>query len=231
MSPQDRIRVPLEKFITRASGIVSKLSAETMINDSAINPFLAKALGFEDFDSLARFYVYQRVGRSLVTSFGMVLEHVVKAIIDGEKGDWWDVVKLSGKRHYYISVKSGPRDMNKDQTMEFSRRAKKEMKSNKKAYPLIGMAYGKKVWPVIVDTLKKQGLDPKKHALAGKDLYQELTGDKNFHKKLLELVVKVESEEIGGKTILDLLDEKVEEISNDFKKKYKNVDELLADTF
>ncbi len=39
-----------------------------MIDESAINPILAKALGFKDFDSLARFYVYQRIGRSLVTS-------------------------------------------------------------------------------------------------------------------------------------------------------------------
>jgi len=227
----NNVAKPLEKFITNASSIISKLTADRMINESAINPFLAKALGFEDFDSLARFYVYQRIGRSLVTSFGMVLENVIRAIIDGDRGVWWDVVKKSGKKNYFISVKSGPRDMNKDQTMEFSRRAKREMSASSKAYPIIGMAYGKKVWPVITDTLQKQGLDPQKHALVGKDLYKELTGDKDFHKKMLGLVVKIESKEIGGKTILDLLDEKVKEISKDFKKKYKDVDDLLADTF
>jgi len=228
---QKKISQPLEKFSSKAYEIISKLSAERMVNENAINPFLAKALGFQDFDSLARFYVYQRVGRSLVTSFGMVLEHVIRAIIDGGKGDWWDVVKVSAKKNYYISVKSGPRDMNKDQTIEFSRRAKEVMRGSNKAYPLIGMAYGKKVWPVITDTLQKQGLDPQKHALAGKRLYEELTGDKNFYKKMLDMLTKVESKEAGGKTILDLVEEKVKEVSNDFKKKYKDVDDLLSDTF
>jgi len=202
-----------------------------MIEESAINPFLAKALGFENFDDLTRFYVYQRVGRSIVTSFGMKLEDVVKTIAGGEKGEWWDVVKKGKNKEYYMSVKSGPRDMNKDQTIEFSRRAKLLMEKNPNAYPIIAMAYGKNVWPVILDTLKKQGLDPKKHALAGKKLYEELTGDKLYHKKLLDLIVTVELKKTGGKTILDLLEEKTKEISKDFQRKYKSIDDLLSDTF
>lgn len=231
MADKDDPSVPLRKFLGRAVAIIERLSAETMIEESAINPFLAKALGFNDFDTLARFYVYQRVGRSLVTSFGMSLEDVVKAIVKGDKGVWWDIVKQTKDKHYYISVKSGPRDMNKDQTMEFSRNAKKIMKENPKAFPIIAMAYGKEVWPVIVDTLRNEKLDPKKHALAGKRLYEELTGDKDYHKKLLDMVTQIELKETGGKTILELLESKVKEIANGFKKKYATVDELLDDTF
>ena len=228
---ETQVSKPLGKFLDRAKKIIDKLSAEKMIQESAINPFLAKALGFNDFDSLTQFYVYQRIGRSLVTSFGMILEDVIKAIVNGERGTWWDVVTTGKDKNYFISVKSGPRDMNKDQTVEFSRHAKKVLKENKNALPIIGMAYGKEVWPVITDTLKKEGLDPQKHALAGKKLYQELTGDKNFHKKLLDLVVSMEASKLGGKSVLDLLDMKIKEISSDFKKKYKTVDDLLADTF
>jgi len=222
---------PLEKFISRAAEIIDELSAEKMINESAINPILAKALGFTDFSALARFYVYQRISRSLVTSFGTHMENLVKAIVDGEKGDWWDVVKKSSKINYYFSVKSGPRDMNKDQTVEFSRRAKKIMREDPKALPIIAMGYGKKAWPVITDTLKAQGLDPNKHSYVGKSLYALLTGDKNYYKKLLNIVVNVESKVIGKKTILQLMDMKVNEITKKFKNKYKNVDELLSDTF
>lgn len=202
-----------------------------MIDESAINPILAKALGFTDFDSLARFYVYQRISRSLVTSFGTHMENIVRLIIDGEKGDWWDVVKKSSKVNYYVSVKSGPRDMNKDQTMEFSHRAKTVMKKDSKALPIIAMGYGKKAWPVITDTLRKQGLDPKKHSYVGKDLYALLSGDDDYYKKLLKIVVNAESKVIGKKTILKLMDEKVNEITKSFKKKYSDVDELLLDTF
>jgi len=231
VSTDAKITKPLEKFISRAAEIIDELSAEKMINESAINPILAKALGFTDFSTLARFYVYQRISRSLVTSFGTHMENLVKIIIDGEKGEWWDVVKKSKKVNYHISVKSGPRDMNKDQTVEFSRRAKKIMGQDPKALPLIAMGYGKKAWPVITDTLKKQGLDPKKHSFVGKDLYELLTGDPNYYKKLLDIVVSAESKVIGKKTILQMMDDKVNEITKSFKNKYKNVDELLLDTF
>jgi len=228
---EEQIKKLLEKFISRAAEIIDDLSSEKMITESAINPILAKALGFADFSSLARFYVYQRISRSLVTSFGTHMENLVKIIVDGEKGEWWDVVKKTPDVNYYISVKSGPRDMNKDQTVEFSRRAKKIMEKDSKALPFIAMGYGKEAWPVITDTLKNQGLDPKKHSYVGKGLYALLSGDKNFYKKLLDFVVNVESEGIGKKTILQLMDDKVNEITKGFNKKYKDINELLLDTF
>lgn len=231
MEKEEKIQRLLEDFITRASQIINELSAEKMIEDSAINPILAKALGFKDFDSLSRFYVYQRIGRSLVTSFGMRMEKLVELVIDGEKGEWWDVVKNSRKANYYVSVKSGPRDMNKDQTVEFSRRARKIMKEDSHAHPFIAMGYGKKAWPIITDTLRKEGLDPKKHSYVGKELYAFLSGEKNYYLRLLDFVVNAESEAIKGKTILKLIDEKVVEICRDFNARYKTVDELLLDTF
>lgn len=231
MSKEAQIQELLADFINNASIIIGKLSSEKMIEESAINPILAKALGFKDFDSLARFYVYQRIGRSLVTSFGMKMENLVKLVIDGEKGVWWDVVKKSNKVNYYISVKSGPRDMNKDQTVEFSRRAKEVMKKDPKAHPFIAMGYGKNAWPVITDTLRRQNLDPEKHTFVGRKLYDQLSGEKDYYLKLLDFVVNVESEIIKGKSIVNLIDDKVEQISKEFKKKYNSVDELLLDTF
>jgi len=228
---EEQIKKLLEKFISRAAEIIDDLSAEKMITESAINPILAKALGFTDFSSLARFYVYQRISRSLVTSFGTHMENLVKIIVDGEKGEWWDVVKKTPTVNYYVSVKSGPRDMNKDQTVEFSRRAKKIMEKDSKALPFIAMGYGKEAWPVITGTLKSQGLDPKKHSYVGKKLYALLSGDKNFYKKILDFVVNVESKVIGKKTILQLMDDKVNEITKGFNKKYKDINELLLDTF
>ena len=231
MSKEEQIQELLTNFIINASKIIGELSAERMIEESAINPILAKALGFKDFDSLARFYVYQRIGRSLVTSFGMKMENLVKLVVDGEKGEWWDVVKKSSKVNYYVSVKSGPRDMNKDQTVEFSRRAKEVMKKDSKAHPFIAMGYGKKAWPVITDTLRRQELDPDHHTYVGKELYALLSGEKDFYKKILDFVVNAESEIIHNKTILELIDDKVGEISRDFKKKYHSIDDLLLDTF
>ena len=58
-----------------------------------------------------------------------------------------------------------------------------------------------------------------------------MSGEENFHKKLLNFVVNIESDVIKGKTILELIDDKVNEITENFKKKYKTVDDLLLDTF
>ena len=231
MAKETEIRELFAGFITRASEIIGKLSAEKMISESAINPILAKSLGLRDFDSLSKFYVYQRIGRSLVTSFGMRMEDLVKHVVDGEKGEWWDVVKKTDAANYYMSVKSGPRDMNKDQTVEFSRRARKVMEEDPKARPFIAMGYGKKAWPVITDTLRKEGLDPNTHAHVGKDLYEILSGEERYHVKLLDLAMSTESEATQGKTVLELIEEKVEEISADFARRYGSVDELLLDTF
>ena len=227
---EPEIKKLLVEFIEKAISIIEKLSAEKMIEESAINPLLAKALGLNDFNSLAKFYVYQRVGRGLVTSFGTSIEKLVNLIIGGEKGTWWDIVKKTKRVNYYISVKSGPRDMNKDQVVEFSRRAKLIMKEDRKAYPLIAMGYGKKVWSVIPSTLKSQGLDPKKHALAEKRLYKVLTGEADYGTKLLKLIV-VQSKVSSKGTVVDVLEKKVITIAHDFKRKYRNVDELLNDTF
>ena len=98
-----------------------------MIRDSSINPFLAKSLGLNDFESLARYYVFQHVGRSVVTSFGSNMEQMIKVLFTGERGVWWDVVRKTKKIHYYVSVKSGANDMDKDQAVHFASEAKKIM--------------------------------------------------------------------------------------------------------
>ena len=74
------------------------------------------------------------------------------------------------------------------------------MDSDSKDHTLIGMDHGKKIRPVIADTLKKHGFDPKQHAFVGKDLYALLSEEKEFYKKLLDFVVNVESDVIQGKT-------------------------------
>ena len=231
MAREEEIKDLFAGFITRAGEIIGELTAERMIAESAINPILAKSLGFRDFESLSKFYVYQRIGRSLVTSFGMRMEKLVKIIVDGDKGEWWDVVKETRRANYYISVKSGPRDMNKDQTVEFSRKAKQVMEEDGKAHPFIAMGYGKEAWPVITDTLGKEGLDPGRHAYVGRKMYSILSGEEEYYLKLLDLAVSTKSDAAQGKTVVELIEEKVREISADFSKKYDSVDELLLDTF
>jgi len=83
---EEAVRSEVVKFVRNGIKNIRELTAEEMISEAAINPYLVKALGITDFSSLARFYVYQRIGRSLVTSFGMtVMEKMVETLGEGKK--------------------------------------------------------------------------------------------------------------------------------------------------
>ena len=232
MSLERIIEAEVVKFVENGMRNIKKLTAETMIREASINPFLVKALGITDFDSLARFYVYQRIGRSLVTSFGMtVMEQFVKTLGGGKKGQWWDIKISKQGKNLNISVKSGPRDMDKDQVVHFSREARTLIKQDPNAIPLIAMCYGREPLGPIASTLRNEGFDPNKTTLTGKELYETLTGQPDYHVKLMELTGKVALKTLREKKFIDIIENKVKEIAEAFKRKYKTVDDLLLDIF
>ncbi|RLF03708.1 MAG: hypothetical protein DRK00_08370 [Thermoprotei archaeon] len=225
------VKAEIIRFIRKAIQSINKLTADTLVREAAINPFLVKALGIRDFGSLARFYVYQRVGRSLVTSFGTTIEKVIRALAGGRKAGWWDVVANIRGTTYYMSVKSGPRDMDKDQVQHFASRAKDLLRREPGALPVIAMGYGKEPMGPISPTLRDEGLDPEKHTLTGKGLYEAITGQRESYKRLLELMSDVAEDVLGGTRIIELIEDRVEEIAEEFRRRYRTVDDLLLDTF
>lgn len=226
-----KMKDEIEKFVKNATRNIKALTADMLVDEAAINPFLAKALGIDDFDSLARFYVYQRVGRSVVTSFGTTIEKLIEALSGGKEGKWWDVVTSINGVTYYMSVKSGPRDMDKDQVQHFARMVRQLSTQDPKAVAVIAMGYGKKPLGPIAPTLQNEGLNPNKHTLTGKQLYDKITGQKDYHKKLLNTTSSIAIQALQGRKFIQIIENKVKEISNDFRKKYKTVDDLLLDTF
>ncbi len=232
LSLEKTIEAEVIKFVKNGMKNIKELTAEKMIREASINPFLVKALGITDFDSLARFYVYQRIGRSLVTSFGMtVMEQFVKTLGGGKRGQWWDIKIPREGKTLHISVKSGPRDMDKDQVVHFSREARTLISKDPNAVPLIAMCYGKEPLGPIASTLRNEGFDPDETTLTGKELYKTLTGQTDYHTKLMELTGKVALKTLQQKKFIDTIENKVKEIADNFKGKYKTVDDLLLDIF
>lgn len=232
LSLEKTIEAEVVKFVKNGMENIKGLTVEKMIREASINPFLVKALGITDFDSLARFYVYQRIGRSLVTSFGMtVMEQFVKTLGGGKKGQWWDIKIPREGKALHISVKSGPRDMDKDQVVHFSREARTLISEDPSAIPLIAMCYGREPLGPIASTLRNEGFDPDETTLTGKELYETLTGQPDYHIKLMELTGKVALKTLQDKKFIDIIESKVKEVAEGFKKKYKNVDDLLLDIF
>jgi hypothetical protein len=231
LSHESEVREKIRVFLKKAIQNINDLSAEELINDSAINPFLAKALDIKDIDSFAKFYVYQRVGRSVVTSFGTTMEHMIRALSGGKKTKWWDVIADVEGRTYYMSVKSGPRDMDKDQVEHFSQRARKLLEKEPNAIPIIAMCYGREPFGVISATLQNEGFDVRHNTLTGKQLYEKITGKPEYQKQLLNLIGEEAAEILHDQETIKLIDAKVKEVAEAFKRRYDTLDDLLLDTF
>ncbi len=159
------------------------------------------------------------------------MEQFVKTLGGGKKGQWWDIKILREGKTLHISVKSGPRDMDKDQVVHFSREARTLISQNPDALPLIAMCYGKEPLGPIASTLRSEGFDPNETTLTGKELYETLTGKSDYHVKLMELTGKVALRTLQEKKFVDIIESKIKEMTEGFKRKYKSVDDLLLDIF
>jgi hypothetical protein len=231
LNPEERVKAVVEAFAITSFDRLKAIDADELLEENGINPFLIWALGINDFHSLAKFSVYQRIGRSFVTSFGqrVVEEMVISASggQKGEKGGWWDVIKYGEDEDLYMSVKSGPADMDADQVRFLVPKAKELMKNNPKAVPIVSISYGRKAWSTIPMYLKQGGLDPDKHAFFGKALFDRISHDPKFHVKLPGLIRAGASTGVAGRKIIELIDAKVLEVETEFKRRFKSVDKLL----
>ena len=108
---------------------------------AAVNPFLVRALGLSD-EETHEFGVRQRVERSLVTSFGTLLQEIVK-IINHEAGteDIDLIIKKNGRDHY-VQLKSGPQGFTRPALRKTSQSFSKIKQQNPNAVTVIAMAYG-----------------------------------------------------------------------------------------
>lgn len=136
---QKEIRSWVGKSLVNIKKNFNDISLETL-ESGTINPYLVKVLGLSSIDDVIEFYVWQRVGRSVTTSFGSLIEKVTIRLTGAKKGNWWDLVK---ENVVYASVKSGPRDMDVDQVKHFITQAKVLLKKNPEAKPFIALTYGK----------------------------------------------------------------------------------------
>jgi len=203
-----------------------------MIAEDSINPFLAKALGLNDFKMLARYYVYSHIINSIRTSFGMRLEKTIKELFVGKKGEWWDVVRKTKDKNYYVSVKSGPNDMNYDDGKTFADQARLIKAKEPNAVTVVCMCYGKVdgMISTAAKKMKDEGFNPEKYVVVGRKAYEFITGDPDFLDKMMSATANIQSGETG-KTILKTMDKKVKEVTADFKKMYTDTGTLYVKTF
>lgn len=188
-----------------------------------INPFLIKALNLRVPKEVIRFNVYQTATISIVTSFGTTVEKIIGYSHPntrlGKKKEWYDVIK-EGADTYWIQVKSGPNDVNKDQVKHMNTVfAEKEAIPNN--YAKLGITYGKKDLNTISLTHIRTYLEKwKTRLLVGKDLWEFVSDETGFHKKILAYLDDAAKKSLSGESVNKEIDKVVLKLTKDFEKKF-----------
>lgn len=219
-------------FISRQLAMIDSLKLETL----NVNPILAGALNLNNEKDLLRYYIYQAISRSIVTSVGFLVqdlllyasEFVTEGKNDelGEQTKWDLVVEKFDEVKAYLEIKSGTNDMNKSQIHHYSHEI--EMIEKKGHLAFIGETYGKRTDKTITHGLLKQYLpDWEKRTLIGKELWIFVSDDKNYHEKLIEMLMDTSKRILANETIMDKIEKQIQPMIADFQSKYKSYKQFL----
>ena len=250
---ENAVRMAVKDFAENAEQLImDNITATGLIEDGGINPYMAKALNFENIEETLDFFISRRAERSLGTSFGSTLERYILELTGGKSCKqlypicrkkipqkdkpwccWWDVIvdtelfEEDGKKYkgLALAVKSGPSSMNSDMVKKFVDHAKEAQSKDYRPYLIF--TYGKSAFSTIGSTLESKGFKPEKYVRIGQAIFEEFFNEPQYYKKSLKLF------EEGGfdKKISDLIEKKKNEVIKELKEKYSNdLGELLEAT-
>jgi hypothetical protein len=133
---EEDVRLLAERFAGHIEEILRKAE-----KDFTPNPFLSACLGLNRKDE-KRFFLTQRVQRSIVTSFGSVLESVAKALDHKTKIEDVDFMFEKGGVRHYVQFKSGPEGFTGPALSKTKETFKRLKKSEPTCCTVIAFGYG-----------------------------------------------------------------------------------------
>jgi len=215
---QNYISVVTDRFINRQIENIKKISL-VKLNP---NPFIAKSLNLKTPTELVEFNVYALAIRSIVTSMGFFVEDLLLSTSDSVEKikSGWDILKTDQNHmKHYIQVKSGPNDMDKDQIVSWISMIRDVESQGDRGY--IGTTYGKRDNETVTFTLLQQLMDNlEQRTLIGRELWEFLSGDKEFLDRLLDTLRDAAKWIMGTKSVLDEIEEAVDRLTKEFVQKY-----------
>lgn len=195
----------------------------TKLDDMNMNPFLTKMLRLKEPREMITFNIYQHITRSLVTSMGTALERMVASDSRtrlGRGDEWYDVIKEDDDATYWIQVKSGPNNIDKDQMKYFNDKFNKteEKKNN---FARLGITYGKRELNTISLGFAKKYLDNgDDRILVGRELWEFVSGKSDYHSDVLKWIDSEIEGILHDKSIEIEIHELIERVINEFTKMY-----------
>jgi hypothetical protein len=212
--------------------MIEKLDLKTL----NVNPILAGALNLNNETDLIRYYAYQAISRSVVTSVGFLVQNLIlfssEFVHDGKDDELgeqtkWDVlVEKLDEVKAYLEIKSGTNDINKSQIHHYRHEIELIEKQGYRAF--IAETYGRREDKTVSHGLLKQYLpDWENRTLIGKELWIFLTDDEKYHQKLIEMLLSASKHILGNDTIIDKIEKRIKPLTEDFRAKYKSYNEFL----
>jgi len=229
---QNFIKILAARFLKTQVTAINELTLE-QIN---ANPILIAALKLETPDEILRFYVFQAISRSVVTSMGSLVQdllihsgsNVYNAKTMPSSGSTkWDLVKKGVKGTVsWIEVKSGPNDIDRTQLLSYKDAIENIERKGGKGY--IGETYGKRDSNTVSHGLYQQYLPEwESRTLIGKELWKFVSNDKDYPTKLIRLLRDSARKVLMSKTIIEEMEICYKRILEEFRDKYGNSDRAV----
>jgi len=200
------------------------------LDDLRLNVFLASMMGMQESRDLVHWYLGERVERSIVTSFGFLIEDIALKVSGGKSwsNEGGDIVLEKEGRPHYIEIKSGTASSNVKMmrnTSNAQERLKEDMGDD--IVTVLGLTYGKK--DEVFGTMT--GYYEGDKMLVGKELWEFLTGESGAHEEVLKTITDAREEVqerwsgrtdlvSGAVTIQELIEAKEEKLTKEWEKRY-----------
>ena len=226
------VKILATRFVSRQLLMIENIQLETL----NVNPILSGALNLNNEEDLIRYYTYQAISRSIVTSVGFLVEDLLLYASDsvvagkrdehGEETKWDLVVERLGEVKAYLEIKSGPNDLDKAQIHHYHKAFDFIEKKGFRAF--IGETYGKREDKTVTHGLYKMYLPEwEKRTLIGRELWEFVSGKKNYHDRLIDILFRTSKALLADATFIEKIEKKLKPLTADFKKKYKTYDNFL----
>lgn len=225
-------RLLIKEFLDKQVSRLEDLS----LNSLMINPFLVKVLDLRTPDEVIKFNLYQNVTRSIVTSWGMCVQSILQhsgAKKITERNSGFDIQKVYEDIVYYLQIKSSPNSMNVDMVRHFNTRVANLQKKGEKYKALLGLTFGTR------DDVGHQITNyvdlPQSDILVGRELWDFISEETNFHCKVLNAIVEVVAEGSLPKNFSEMVEDKFEKLLDEWVNEYgegqDSVDRVVSEGF
>lgn len=179
------ISVVIRDFVKNSIKEIQETTLDTLL----INPFLIKAFGFDDHREVVTFYFYQKVTRSIVTSWGFTVEGLLLCS-GAEKSDLegFDIKIEEEGKEYHFQVKSSPNTMSIEQVRQLNVHIQK-IKDVSRQIPMLGMTYGRR--EQINTQIQSTLIGYPSSALVGEKFWDFIAKEEGYCKKILDWINEV----------------------------------------